>query len=250
MIVYHVLFLLFCLIGLGGFIDTVLAADTWSNINFKDTLAPLAFIISSLALWLNLMNRELSQSNIQHENARKLRERFYNGEMRSALVKLGRAQRENEGRISLVQVFYDDSDQNVMWSARGSTAIGLATAAIRYDHYRADDEEKYNLENFIINTLSTFEEAVSLLDRGLITKNLIKSALSEDFKFAYRVVASIMARYSKDGMMNFEHIEVERLNKPFREIFGTIEDQNVTVERRHISEAEDETEHGNQGQAA
>lgn len=236
MIFYHILLLIFCLLGLLGLIDSFLQASSWKAIEYKDLFAPIALIISAIALWLNLINRELNQANLQHENARKLRDRFYSKDMQSILEKIAKHQRTEGNRQQKVEIYYDDNNKNVKFRTTGSTAIGWATASFRSDHYKANETDKFNLENFIISTINIFKEAISLLDRGLITEELIKTALPDDFKFSYRVVAHIIANYSKDGILSFENIEVERLNKRFQKIYGNIENENIITERKHISE--------------
>jgi Co/Zn/Cd efflux system component len=232
----NILLMIFIWFGAWELIDTLLDAQSWEAINLKDVVGSIALIISGLALWLNFSNRELSKDQLQHENARKLRDRFYHDQMRSFLINICAIQRENLGRTSRVQVFVDDNGQAVRWRCIGSTAIGMATAGVRIDHWNGNAEQKFNLENAIMTTISVFEEATSLLRQGLITKQLIVLALGNDFPFVYKVIAKIIENYSNDGMMNFEKIEVERLNKTFSELFGPVKDLNTTVENLHISE--------------
>ena len=232
----NILLTIFCTAGLFALADIFLEAEKLSDINYKEILSTVAFIASAIALWLNFSTREASKNQLHHENARKLRERFYSDNMRSFLIAMGRPQREENDRSCTVQEFYDDNNETVRIRCTGSTSLGMASAGLRVNHWNADDAEKYDLESAIVNTINVFEEAVSLLSRNLISRDLIRLSLGKDFSFAYRVIAKMVSRYSQDEMMDFENFEIERLNGEFIKIFGEVEDQNLTIDRRHISE--------------
>ncbi len=196
---------IFCAIGLFALMDIFIGAKKLSDIDYKDTLSTIAFIASAIALWLNFSSREFGKNQLHHENARKLRQKFYSNNMRSFLIPMRKIQREENDKVE--------------------KALISATAELRLRHSNADEAEKYDLEIAIINTINVFEEALSLLHRNLISRDLIRLSLGKDFSFTYRAIAAMVLVYSKDGMMDFEDIKIkmERFNTKFEKIFGEVE---------------------------